>query len=300
MDSNQLALQSYALHCDITTLSASRQRCESLANRITKLISLMERYSCEDGNIESPGSRLDEGIERAISRPGPMRNGDDPPEVVAEIKEEFDQLFKEFQKAAPLGDENDTGLGYVLINIAKRELTLEYGKILGDLLQIIDLSAPCSSWTLVYLENSYRPLLLKLQSWAEICRPRTIIPGVTVWRQLRRILWDVSDELNRHIQRGYCMDIEREFRPSQAGRPVDFPTLDLIFWARCRITIGQLASMLVEADLDRDRTGSRAVRIRRERKRLVTFEKGIGPRLAKGSAYILSARRKNISPRKAI
>lgn len=253
MDSKQKAFLRYALDSDWEMLLEYRKSCDDFADHITKLIALMERFGCEDGIL------IDFGLH------GTAKGG-----VANNLR---DQCQAVIDKGPALVTFTDSATCYPLTR---------------------DHLLKCSGFLALL-----QPALAVFDS--QDFRRRVDLGTAITWRQIRSALWDVSDrfyrfsyypsELISQNPSSRWVDTENPHRvwktPEELpddveeatlvkgpGAHVDLATPKLLEWASGEgITIAYLARMLVEVDLDRERSGSPAVRTRREKKRLDRYQK---------------------------
>lgn len=218
-----------------------RQLCEDSANHITKQIALMERYG---------------------------------------------EVDEEFHFSWPLA-------------IAKTQHE-QYAQTIEHLLTLVRFNDDCrflqATWEYIQIKRHF-PEKIQLERRVELLREfpphwpdrpdvREEISNIATWRQVRQEIWELSDNL------AYFVDFSSETlkwrrggpnknrqHVAMAGRPVDIATAQLLVlisrikWETRPVTIAELARILVEEDLDRSREGTKAARIRREKKRLNKAEK---------------------------
>lgn len=88
-------------------------------------------------------------------------------------------------------------------------------------------------------------------------------------RQVRRLLWECSAAIFSYGDAREMGRRQRQGNPLDGGRLTAAATRELLAdAARHQIALDDLASAIVELDLDRDQTGGRPARFRREKQRL--------------------------------
>lgn len=281
LESKAQAFLEYALTSNAEAVRRFQKHCETLANHITNVIMLMERHGFEDGKVGLPTNldgfdeKLDELTERLkkIDNLVGKTNLDYLTELNRlkefglleerlQIKKEIRDMgrpggyFWQWQKIEG-GDSIRTECAQIIMEVTKIE-AIE-GEFYNDIL---------SQCTWVYLENLYRPFCEYLDNKKLFFNKTGTLPSVTIWRQVRRLVWDASDAVSERVGRGHMSRL----RSPRVGNPSDEATRTLVLWAfACSLTTDELARMLVMEGLDRDRSGTPAARIRREKKRLAQY-----------------------------
>lgn len=290
-DGKQEAFLEYALDSDLDTIANFWQHCETQAAVITDLITTMERYGFEDGNLAIP--MISEEIKEKF-RLNDIR--------LREIHDAAGGCFVSSQRLKDLGYAEERckivqdyyafryGIlrqlkqkrrGKDLIHTQHLELYYQRTRIINMLFDDVK----CFPLTRHYLLSLYRTSVRHEMS-GQYGETRSTSP-VAEWREHRRILWEICDLLHDRAERA----AQRKIKKSQAGQPRDQATSELVHWAFGQgISIDELARMLVELDLDKERKGdmarmlaeeeldnegtsSIAARIRREKKRLLQSQR---------------------------
>ena len=273
------AFQEYALQRDEALICEFCKCVEDLADCVTKLISLMERYDCEDGKNVAPLPNPDgfvqtlDKIAEDLASLEAVAEGDHSAERLKKlgVLEARNQITKDLRDMGQQG-----GYFRLMRERINRDRILDiYGQISSGVLKLQSIAASGYPWTSIFLGELLMPFVNYLLNEEifppEVAGQPVTFASVTIWRQMRRILWDASDAARLDSGRGHRVARLRTER--RVGRPYDRPTEELLWWAYSQdVTIAELARMLVDANLDRDQTGSTAARVRAERKRLAMFQ----------------------------
>lgn len=263
-------IRHYALESDAALIFEFQRNCEALADLITKQIALMERCYCEDGNIDWPERRLHYAIYRVLLSQPRSINGIDPPEVTKQLSIEIGLVFDEFKKE--LNFEYTLSKEYAKKQGKRQQVILCLEKIIEESATLPNNWLECNKITSEYLWNLYHPIINELKPWF-VCELPTTIPTTAEFKQIRRVLWDASAEVIQYARFAESEILDREHKvPEGPGRRINWPTKHLVAWASFEpVAFDALARMLVEADIDRNQSGTAAARIRRETKRLRAY-----------------------------
>lgn len=291
MDGKQEAFLEYALDSDLDTIANFWQHCDAEAAVITRLITTMERYGFEDGTLAIPtaSEALKEKLRQHSIRLREIHDAAGGCFVSSQrlkdlgYAEERCKIMQDYQ-ALRHGilrqlKQNRRGL-----DLLKTQLMEFYDLCMRTISMLSD-DVNCFPLTSQYLLSLYSSSLRH-----EIARnsPETgSTSPIAEWREHRRILWEICDVLHDRAERA----AQRKVKRPQAGQRRDQATSELVHWAFAQgVSIDELARMLVELDLDKERKGdmarmlaeeeqdnegtsSIAARIRREKKRLLQSQR---------------------------
>lgn len=269
-DIMKAAFTNYALACDAELLDDIWKGLEDLADQITKLITLMERYGCEDGLLSDyqVSAHFIHKIKRVEARGEKIWNLAGmcaPPERLKELGllDEQCQFQKEMSELrggevrSELGTRNGRGL------VAQQDAQIL--RLFGELHDVV---LKCSLVTNFHFSSAYNEFLtfiLDESPWRH-----GALPSVATWKQSRRNLWKMADLLYENTKKR-----RREYSEKRPGHPRHGHTEDLFYVAASQnLAIPELARMLVELNLDPDdgkRPNTIPRRIERQRKILTTF-----------------------------
>lgn len=193
-----------------------------------------------------------------------------PPEVTKQISIEIGLVFDKFKKE--LNFEYTLSKEYAKKQDKRQQVIRCFEKIIRESAAISNNCSECNRLTSEYLWNLYQPFINSLRPWFE-CELPTTIPTTDEFKQIRRVLWDASAEVIQYARFAEFEISSREHKvPEGPGRRIQWPTQHLVAWARFElVAFDALARMLVEADIDRNQSGTAAARIRRETKRLRAY-----------------------------
>lgn len=276
MDSKEKALVEYALETDLETVGKFWDLLEGVSSNITTLISIMERYGFEDGKF--PPADSDEEIYNlyrqkltrllAICNDAGGRFASPHRFRELGLLEERCQLYSECCKIK--NHATQESLALYGVRLARQELA-PMVKGFSELCNLLETNK-CFLLTRQYLFSQYEPVDTWIRDVYSVPNSIGELPSATAWRHLRQVLWNICGLLHRRGQRAKYL---RTRKQNRRGAPRDTPTGELINWAFAKgITIPELASMLVSADLDPDddkRPKTIPGRVRRETARLRTF-----------------------------
>jgi hypothetical protein len=238
------ALKEYALSNDRETILEFRLLCETLATHITTLISQMERSACEDGYLRgAPNSYSAKQVH------------------LQELSETYRRIFEFIRSDFDLERFKDGchQVTYVYlhqtVSCQRRRACVSCGREHRESCGAITILAQIRFDYTGCMHCGFRRGAVD-----------PFIGTASTWRTTRLNLWNASDRLHRFVW----------MQKEKVGRPKDLATWDLLRWAKTQaLTIDALARTLVEADLDRNREGSIAVRVRTEKKRLGMLNKSV-------------------------
>lgn len=290
MDGLKQAIKKYAFCSDAGAVSDYYDCCEQLADQITRLIVLMERYGCEDGSLvalkhrEPNPTKLRDAMKAHLYAQIDLAG---VPETYEQAMCELRQGIEDLQAfVRPDGEYGQ----YLEHQRAAAHIVVACQNVMDCVPTLSAAFDNCSHATRAYLRTSYVQFSDTLARERKHREPDRLLPAAT-WRQLRRMLWDVcSGEYVAYVKNATSTGLLDEpdaradtleylgvvRKRKAAGRPADLSISALVVWADLyEVSMKDLARMLVEADLDRDRARvpkpSTAARIRKETKRLVTY-----------------------------